>query len=119
MAGRSVHSGQIVVAEIVAVAVVVAVLSPVPGGGLPVPVAAGAAVVAFGRWRGRWLYQWLGVALRHVARPRALPAGASTADLLGLVAPGAEVRPDGRIEDEYGIIAIVELGDPTSLLSAA
>jgi type VII secretion protein EccE len=119
MAKRSVPSGQIVVAEIVAVALIVAALSPVPLGWLLVPAAAGVGLLGFGRWRGRWLYQWLGVALRYAGHPRALPAGASPADLLALVATGAEVRPEGLIEDEYGLTAVIEIGDPASLLSDA
>jgi type VII secretion protein EccE len=106
MAERSVHSGHVVVAEIVAVGVAVAALSPVPLGWLLVPAAAGLAVVAFGRWRRRWLYQWLGVALRYAARQHTL-----SLDL--------ELAADGVIEDEYGVSALLEVGDPASLLSDA
>ncbi|OLB80561.1 MAG: type VII secretion protein EccE [Actinobacteria bacterium 13_2_20CM_2_71_6] len=121
---RNVHSGQIVVAEIVAVALVVAALSRVPLGWLlGVPVAAALAVLAFGRWRRRWVYQWVGIALRYGSRPRAIPPGA---DLLALVGPGAEAssvelggRGYGVIADEFGVTAVLEVGDPTGLLSDA
>jgi type VII secretion protein EccE len=124
---RSVHGEQLVVAEIVAVVLVLAAISRVPAGWLVgVPVAAALAVLGFGRWRRRWLYQWLVVVLRYAARPRALPAGAPPADLLTLVAPGADVvaaeiggRGYGLIEDEYGIVAVLDLGDPASLLNDA
>jgi type VII secretion protein EccE len=102
MAKRSVHTGHVVVVEIVVVAVAVAALSPVPLGWLLVPAAAGVAVVAFGRWRRRWLYQWLGVALRYAARPHTV-----------------SLSVEDVVEDEYGVSALVELGDPASLLSDA
>jgi type VII secretion protein EccE len=120
---RSVHSGQLVVAEIVAVVLILAAISRVPVGWLlAVPAAGALTVLGFGRWRRRWLYQWLGIGLRYAARPRVLPAGAPPADLLRLVAPGAEIVPGpgyGVIEDEYGVTAVMELGDPASLLSDA
>ncbi len=112
-------------AEIVAVALVLAALSGGPAGWLlGVPVAAALAALGFGRWRGRWLFRWLGIAVRYGSRPRALPPGAGASDLLTLVGPGARVvgadlggRGYGLVEDEYGVTAVIELGDPVSLLS--
>jgi type VII secretion protein EccE len=121
----SVHSGQIVAAEVVLVALGLAALSGGPAGWLlGLPVAGVLAALGFGRWRGRWLFRWLGIALRYGSRPRALPPGAGAADLLTLVEPGARVvgadlggRGYGLIEDEYGVTAVLEFGDPASLLT--
>ncbi len=124
---RPIRSGQLVVAEVVLVTVLLAAASPAPVGWLlGVPVVVALTALGFGRWRRRWLYQWVGIALRYAARPRALPPAAPPADLLTLVAPAAAVsavelggRGYGVIEDEFGMTAVLELGDPTGLLADA
>src|SRR5438105_122958 len=120
---RSVHSGQLVAAELVALALVLAALARSPAGWLAgAPVAVALAVLGFGRWRGRWLYAWLAVALRYATRPHTLPAGAGPEALLRLVEPGARVYSldtYGVVEGEYGMSAVLELGDPAILLSDA
>src|SRR2546429_8071605 len=119
----SVHSGQIVLAELAALALLLAALSGTPVGWLAgAPVAVALAVLGFGRWRRRWWYAWLGTALRCASRPRTLPAGSGPQALLDLVVPGARVyQLDGYgvIEDGSGMSAVLELGDPTSLVSDA
>src|SRR5438046_5816147 len=67
-AGR--RRNQLVVAEIVAVTLIVAATSGVPLLLVGVPIAVALTVLGFGRWRRRWVYQWLGVALRYATRPR-------------------------------------------------
>src|SRR5205814_1917842 len=65
---------------------------------------------------------WLAVALRYATRPRTLPAGAGPEALLRLVEPGARVYSldtYGVVEGEYGMSAVLELGDPAILLSDA
>ena len=118
MGQRTVHTGQLVVTEIVAVTVILAVTSGVPVGWLlGVPVAAALAVAAFGRWRRRWIFQWVGIGLRYATRPRAVPGG---------IPPGTDVaalelggRGYGVVEDEYGMTGVLELGDPAGLLGDA
>jgi len=105
-AGRA--RNQLVVAEIVAVVVILAVPSGVPFGLVGIPVAATLAVLGFGRWRHRWVYQWVGVWLRYAGRSRG-PTGH--------VPPRTEVTD--VIEDEYGMAGVLELGDPTGLLGDA
>src|SRR2546430_10904097 len=97
----SVHSGQIVLAELAASALLLGALSGTPAGWLAgAPVAVALAVLGFGRWRHRWLYEWLGTALRYASRPRTLPAGAGPQALLDLVIPGARVYQ----LDGYGVL---------------
>src|SRR5690348_11565162 len=109
MAARriSVHSGQLVVAELVALACVLAALSHTPLGWLVgAPVALGLAVLGFGRWRHRWVYAWLGTALRYATRARTLPAGSGDDALLALVAPHSRVTSldtYGVVESPYGL----------------
>ena len=120
----SVHSGQIVVAEVVGAVLVLAAVSGAAGWSVGIPVAVALATVGFGRWRRRWLYRWLGVALHYASRPKLLPPTTGPIDLLALIDPVARVvgadlggRGYGLIEDEYGVTAVLELGDPTSLLA--
>jgi type VII secretion protein EccE len=118
---------QLVVAEIAVVVLVLAATSGVPVSWLFAgPAALLLSAVGFGRWRRRWLYQWVGVGLRYAARPRVLPAGAGPAGLLALVAPGAGIagvelggRGYGVIEDESGLAAVLELGEVAGLLGDA
>ncbi|KAB1929839.1 type VII secretion protein EccE [Micromonospora sp. ALFpr18c] len=125
-AGTGIRAGQLVTAQ-VAAALVLAAL----GRGAPVTVAAGAAAavllaVAGVRVRGRWLFEWLGTAVGHLTRRRALVGPAGPADLLDLVAPGTVVRstelsdgPAAVLEDTDGMVALLELGDPGDLLGDA
>jgi type VII secretion protein EccE len=118
-----IRAGQIVAAQ-VAVALVVAAL----GRGAPAMTAAllGAVlllVTAGMRVRGRWLFEWLGTAVGHLTRRRALAASAGPADLLDLVDPGAVVRstelsggPAAVLDDTAGMVALLELGDAADLL---
>ena len=119
----AVRAGQIVAAQL-AVAVVAAAVGR--GGA----VTAGALLLAVlllpGAWlrvRGRWLFEWLVVALGYAARRRALSPAADPAALLELVDPGAEVHPAelagapaAVVDDAAGMTALLELGDPGDLL---
>ena len=118
------HSGQIVVCQLgVLVLLVTALAGAAPLWLLAVPAALLLAVLALGRLRGRWLHEWVGTGLRYALRGRVLDPGAATADLLDLVDPGAEVvavdGPAGAygvIRDPDGLVAVLELGEHTSLL---
>ena len=114
----AVHSGQLVLAELAAVALVLAALSRSPAGWLlGIPVAAGLAVLGFGRWRGRWLFAWVDTVARYLSHPHGLAPGAGAGDLLTLIQPGTHVHGDGLIESESGLVALLELADPGTLLT--
>ncbi len=73
--------------------------------------------------RHRWVYEWLGVAMRYSGRRHASDRGTG---LLDLVAPGARIEPvelDGEsaavVVDGLGMTAVIELGDPSGLLVEA
>lgn len=76
--------------------------------------------------RGRWLFEWLGTAIGHLTRRRALTEPAGAAELLDLVAPGTVVRSTeltggsaAVLEDTTGMVVLLELGDPGDLLGDA
>lgn len=118
-----VRAGQVVAAQVAVAALVAAA-----GRGVGVTAAALLLAVlllpgAWVRWRGRWLYEWLLVALGHLTRRRALPAASGPAALLELVTPGASVHsvelagtPAALLDDPAGITALVEIGEPADLL---
>ncbi|MDM4722103.1 type VII secretion protein EccE [Micromonospora sp. WMMA1363] len=122
--GPGLLAGQVVAGQ-VAVAVVVAAL----GRGAVATVATTTVAVlvlalAGSRWRKRWLFEWLGVALAYASRRRALAADATPADLLELADPGAVVRPAELVgasaavlDDATGLVALLEIVDPVELIS--
>src|SRR5215468_3074823 len=76
-------------------------------------------VLATGRLRRRWTYEWLAHGWRYLARPRTLPGGADAVALLDFVRPAATVVPvdiDGAsvgvVVDPFGLTALIEVGDP-------
>lgn len=111
---RGVHSGQIVAAQVGA-----ALVLATAGHAAAVVAAAVLVVGAFGWFRQRWLHQWLRTVAGLVTRRRALPAGAGSAALLALAAPGTRLREaelDGQaaavLADGHGMTAVLRLGDP-------
>ncbi|WP_255597833.1 hypothetical protein [Micromonospora sp. RL09-050-HVF-A] len=96
------------------------------GAGPAVLAAVGAVVLAglaWGRWRGRWLFAWWGTATGYLTRRRGLPRDAAPAALLDLVLPGAVLGPveladgpAGVIDDGTGLTVLLDLGDPGDLL---
>jgi ESX secretion system protein EccE len=115
--------------QIVAAQVALALLVAAAGRGIvaiaAATIAAAAIVtVAWIRVRRRWMYQWLAIAMRYGSRRRALPPQAPAAALLDLVHPGAQVLPAeldhdaaALISDAHGLTAVLELGDPATLLA--
>ncbi|MEU4238889.1 type VII secretion protein EccE [Actinoplanes sp. NPDC026619] len=96
----------------------------------PVALAAGAvlalAILALTwlRMRGRWVFQWIGVAIRFGSRRHTAPADPAPAALLEFVAPGSRVEqvemagdPAAVIVNGLGLTAVLELGDPAGLLA--
>lgn len=123
------HGGHIVVGQLACVALLVAITA---GGtasrALAAPVAFALAVLATCRYRGRWMYQWLGTATGYAVRPRYL-ADTDPYGLLNLIDPIAEPDtgpappPDARpaadagtdgvraaLLDGGGALAVLELG---------
>ncbi|MEU8012355.1 type VII secretion protein EccE [Micromonospora parva] len=125
-AGARARAGQLVTAQVAAALVLVAL-------GRPAPVVAVAALVGVllvaAAWvplRGRWLFEWLGTAVGHLTRRRALTGPAGAAELLDLVAPGTVVCSTeltgglaAVLADTTGMVALLELGDPGDLLGDA
>ena len=112
---RPVRPGQVAAAQ-------VAVALPIAATGhgplmMAAAVIAGAALIALAwvRMRRRWLFEWAALGVRYRARSHALPAGASAAELLRLVAPDSTVDEAGVVSDRHGLTAILELGDSTLL----
>ncbi|MEU8286902.1 type VII secretion protein EccE [Micromonospora sp. NPDC048905] len=122
-AGAGVRAGQLVTAQVAAALVLTAVGRPAPVVVTAALVAALLLAVAGVRFRGRWLFEWLGTAVGHLTRRRALAGPTGAAELLDLVAPGTVVRsteltggPAAVLVDTAGLVALLELGDPGDLL---
>lgn len=123
---KSIHSGQIVVSQ----AAAALWLASLGRGSIAIAAATlGAAAVLTMMWvrvNRRWLYRWLGLALRFTGRRRTVAAGADAAVLLDWLAAGSRLhaeecdgQPAGVIEDAHGRSVLLELGDPGSLVTAA
>jgi type VII secretion protein EccE len=76
------------------------------------------------RLRGRWAFEWLGIAIRYAGHRHATTLDSAPEALLQYVAPGARVEqidlagdPAAVVVDGYGLTAVLELGDPTGLLA--
>ncbi|MGH3716578.1 MAG: hypothetical protein ACRDT4_24420, partial [Micromonosporaceae bacterium] len=121
-----VHVTQIVLWQ-VAIALVVASL------GRHIALMIVAAVLAVGiliftaiRIKGRWVYQWVGLRLNYLSRPRALVTGAHAdrrSELLAFVQPGATADSVETDEYEVGVLdhvagaaAIIEIATEPSLV---
>ncbi|MFI7433263.1 type VII secretion protein EccE [Micromonospora haikouensis] len=116
------------VGQVVATQASVALVATGIGRGAAATVAAVAvaAPLLAGTWvrvRGRWLFSWLGVAVGHLSRRRALASATAPGALLGLLDPGAVVRaaelaggPAAVVDDAEGLTAVLEVGDPGDLL---
>ncbi len=120
------HSGQIVAAELAAALLLAGAVAGYVWLAAAVPVAVALCLLAFGRLRRRWVYEWLGLHSRYLSRRHSLGPGGRDAALLGLVRPTAEVgsiEVDGAsvgvIGDPYGLTAVFELGDPAAVLVEA
>nr|WP_232233889.1 type VII secretion protein EccE [Micromonospora chokoriensis] len=120
------RAGQLVAAQVAAALVLVALGRPAPVVATAVLVAVLLVLAAWVPVRGRWLFEWLGTAIGHLTRRRALAGPTGAAELLDLVAPGTVVRsteltagPAAVLEDTAGMVALLELGDPGDLLGDA
>ncbi|MFY1587343.1 type VII secretion protein EccE [Micromonospora sp. WMMD734] len=121
--GTAVHPGQVVATQ-VALALPVAAYGrgPVPA----VLAAIGAVVLAglgWGRWRGRWLFDWWGTTAGFLTRRHGLAADTVPEALLDLLLPDAVLAgveltdgPAGVVDDATGLTVLLDLGDPGDLL---
>ncbi len=123
---RLLHSGQLVGAEIALVLLAFGV-----GTGTALTLAVGVLlavpllVLSLGRFRGRWLYGWTALGLSYATRRRRLRrAGAANPELFGLLAPGgrlaqaeSDTGPVGVLHDAEGLVAVLDIGDPGTLLT--
>jgi type VII secretion protein EccE len=111
-------SGQIVAAQLAIVLIAVgAQIHPIALA-IATPIAAAMVVLGWGRMRGRWLSEWLGIRLRYQARERRVEAGTDAGGLLALAHPGArvstfdiEATPVAMLADAEGFVALLELGE--------
>src|SRR3954454_2348413 len=69
------HSGQLVTAELALIVLLASAAGGAARVAVAAPVAAILLVVAFGRIRRMWAYQWLALGSRFVGRRRVLPRG--------------------------------------------
>jgi type VII secretion protein EccE len=118
-------SGQVVAVE---VAVVLLIASTAKLGPLSLiiaaPLAVAIVVLGWGRSRGRWLSEWLGVSMRFRGRDRLLVGGSDSLALLGLAHPGASIatfdvesQPTAMLVDGDGFTALIELGESAAVPS--
>ncbi|MFG1776695.1 type VII secretion protein EccE [Micromonospora sp. NPDC049048] len=124
--GAGVRAGQVVATQVALAAVVAATGRGLLATLAAVAVAALLLPLAWVRLRGRWVFEWLATGLGYATRRRALPPAAGPAALLGLVDPGAVVRPAelagtpaAVLDDAAGMVAVLEIGDPADLLGDA
>ncbi|BCJ65164.1 type VII secretion protein EccE [Polymorphospora rubra] len=119
-----VRAGQVVAAQ-AAVALVVAAAGSGPialtGAVLAATVL---TVTAWVRVDHRWAYEWFAVAVRYATRNRATGGAPRPVDVLGLVAPGAElIATDlggervGIVADAEGLTAVLALDEPARVLA--
>ncbi len=115
-----VRAGQLIGTQVAAVVLLLGAVNGTIALAAATVVAALILALTWLRLRGRWAFEWLGVATRFGSRRRTADAGA----LLQFVAPGSLVRqvdlagdPAAVIVDGAGLTAVLELGDPAGLLA--
>ncbi|MBL7260953.1 type VII secretion protein EccE [Paractinoplanes lichenicola] len=119
-----VRAGQLVATQVAAVAVALgAVNGPI---GLVAGAVLGLVILALTwlRLNRRWAFEWLGVGLRFGGRRHSAAVDTDPTALLRFLAPGARVEqaelagdPAAVVVDGHGLTAVLELGDPTGLLT--
>jgi type VII secretion protein EccE len=117
-----VRASQLVGTQVAAAALLIGVVGGAVGLLAGAVVALLVLALTWLRWRGRWIFEWLGVMLRFNRRPRTSATGAGS--LLGFVAPTARFEqtelagdPAAVIVDGLGLVSVLELGDPAGLLA--
>lgn len=121
--GGRIRAGQVVVLQLAIVLAVVALGQATPAMLIGLAAAALLAALAGARVRDRWLIEWLGTAVAYAFRRRTLPAGVGSAALLDRLDPGAVLRPAeladapaAVLDDATGLVALLEITDPSELI---
>jgi type VII secretion protein EccE len=117
-------TGQLIAVEAAAALVLLAAAGGNGWLAVGVPTGAALALLALGRFQGRWGYEWTSSALAYATRRRTLGFGGGTSTLLATLRPAARIgtvdldgAQVGIIIDGYGLTAVAEVGDPTALLA--
>jgi type VII secretion protein EccE len=119
-----VRAGQLVGTQLAAVVVLIGAIN----GTVALAASAIVALLLLGltwlRFRGRWVFEWLGVMMTFAGRRHTAPVDTAPTALLEFVAPGARVHqadvagdPAAIVVDGLGLTAVLELGDPAGLLA--
>lgn len=119
-----IRSGQLISTQVAAVLLAAGAIH----GSVTFAVAAFTVVVLLAmtwlRLRGRWAFEWLGIATRYAGHRRATTLDPAPEALLRYAAPGTRVDqidlagdPAAVVVDGHGLTAVLELGDPTGLLA--
>lgn len=116
--------GQLVAAQIAIIALCVTMAVDSLWFAASVPVALILLILAFGRVRGRWVYQWVGRGTGFFGRRISLPEGTPASTFLEALRPGATTTsievdgiPTGIITDANGLTSVLEVGNTTNLLT--
>ena len=119
-----VHLEQLVATQVAAVLVVVGAIDSIFARTAGVTIATAILTVTWLRLRGRWTFEWLGIALRYSGRRRVVSLDPDHGAVLGFVAPGLQVTPANQADDPaavlsdgFGLTTILELGDPAALFA--
>ena len=119
-----IRAGQLVATQVAAVAVLIGAVNGTIALAVGAVVGLVVLVVTWLRLRGRWVFEWLGVAMRYSGRRHTAPVETGSTALLQLVAPGARIEQTDLagdsaavVIDGHGITAVLELGDPVGLLA--
>lgn len=118
-----IRAGQVVVLQLAVVIAVVALGQAMPAMLIGLAVAALLATLAGARVRDRWLIEWIGTAVAYAFRRRTRPADVGSAALLDRLDPGAMLRPAeladapaAVLDDATGLVALLEITDPSELI---
>jgi type VII secretion protein EccE len=119
-----IRAGQLVSTQVAIVAVLIGAVYGTITLAAAVAVAIALLALTWLRMRGRWAFEWLGIATQFAGRRHIAPVDTAPTALLEFVAPGSRVEQADLggdaaavIVDGRGLTAILELGDPTGLLA--
>jgi ESX secretion system protein EccE len=119
-----VRASQLIGTQVAVVAVLIGAVNGTIGLAAGAVLAVVILALTWLRMRGRWVFEWIGVASRFGGRRHTGPIGTAPTALLEFVAPGSRVEqtdlggdPAAIVVDGLGLTAVLELGDPAGLLA--